>query len=275
MDHLCSLLSKEGINLNCATRHGSTLLTILCKSLNEEYHSSHHYRSILHLAQQMKKKRVKPVHNPLIDDDKFTSLHILCQYYRKREVKEIIKTFIELGVDPALKELNGMIALDFLYFHYKHDDLLDLVKIFVENGVNLRTETIEGVTSLHWLFENYKKEELIDIVRLYVNTNSVNVNAVDLKGKNLLSVLCENYSNEKLVSIVRLLINAGVDPSTPDNGGCTPLYYLCWKYRQPNLVDIVPLFLDDIRVDVNATDSYAGFTPFDVLCMEYRAVSHD
>jgi len=59
-------------------------------------------------------------------------------------------------------------------------------------------------------------------------------------------------------------VKKGADVKAKNTSGLTPLHYLCQRYKNDNLIDIVQLLIEN-GAEVNAKDNY-GWTPLSLLC---------
>jgi hypothetical protein len=100
-----------------------------------------------------------------------------------------------------IKGRTGRNALLILCKYYNKDNLIDIVRLLIGKNIDVNCKTNEGSNALNLVCRNYDKENLIDIVRLLIEKN-IDVNCKDIFGQNALHYVCQYYKNENLIDIV-------------------------------------------------------------------------
>jgi ankyrin repeat protein len=195
------------------------------------------------------------------------ALLILCKYYNKDNLIDIVRMLIEKNIDVNCKTIEGWNALLLLCRYYKNENLIDIVRFLIEKNIDVNCITDDGLNALHLVCEYHKKENLIDIVRLLIEKN-IDVNCKDDDGRNALHFVCQSYQNENLINIVRLLIKKNIDVNCKDDYRWNALHTVCRYYHQENLIDIVR-FLIQKNIDVNCQSKY-GWNALLLLCQNYH-----
>lgn len=132
-------------------------------------------------------------------------LHLVCRYYDKDDLIELIKDLLLNGADVNFK---------------------------IEYARNERAVMFTGMTILHLLFIYYKYGNMIDIVQLLLE-NGAGVNAKDKVGWTPLHYFCRYYRNSNVEDIAQLLVERGLDViNAKDKNGMTPLHFLCFHYEK-------------------------------------------
>jgi ankyrin repeat protein len=91
---------------------------------------------------------------------------------------------------------------------YQNQNLIEIIKLFIENGINVNYKTEYGENALTKLCNHYKKENLIVIIRLLIE-KGIDINCENEYGNNALTNLCKNYSHENVIDVITFLIKNG------------------------------------------------------------------
>ena len=212
-----SCLIREGVNVNCADEESQTPLLLLAKNcrLDEEdvflkledlqitttdYTGQRtRFRGTLQLFIQ------HGVYVNYKDNDGWNALLILCRYYDKENLIDIVRLLVENRIDVNCKNTYGSNALTLLCEFYRHHKLIDIVRLLVENGIDVNCKDNDGWNALLFLCRYYDKENLIDIVRLFIEKR-IEVNCKTKDGRNARSILLALPTRSKGVGdIIQLL----------------------------------------------------------------------
>jgi len=82
---------------------------------------------------------------------KANPLHLLCMHYKHDNLIDILRLFIENGIDVNAKGRKGENALHLLCEKYEHENLIDLVVLLKENNIDLKAKSNEGYTASYIL----------------------------------------------------------------------------------------------------------------------------
>ena len=77
-------------------------------------------------------------------NDGANALLLLCCFYHKTNLIDIIQLLIRIGVDVNCKNKSGRNALYFLLRYYHEGNLLDIMRILIEHGIEVNNDVIEG-----------------------------------------------------------------------------------------------------------------------------------
>jgi ankyrin repeat protein len=94
--------------------------------------------------------------------------------------------------------------------YYKNENLIDIIRLFIENGIDVNCKDKDGWNALIYLCRFYKNENLVGIIGLLIE-NEIDVNCTTNNGNNALTKLCEYYENENLINVIKFLIKSGLN----------------------------------------------------------------
>jgi ankyrin repeat protein len=118
------------------------------------------------------------------------------------------------------------------------------IKTLIDNGLDLNYVDENGLTPLFCLIKKKgnDKSSLLKLLQLLIE-KGIDVNCKDNNGRSALHFLCYYYKNENLIDIIRLLIENGIDVNCKNKSGLNALHLLCWIYQNENLIDIIQLLI--------------------------------
>ena len=73
---------------------------------------------------------------------------------------DIIRLFVQKGVDDNAKTSGGWTALHSVCYFYKQRNLIEIIRLFIGNGVEVHAKINGGHSALALLRNNYKKGNL-------------------------------------------------------------------------------------------------------------------
>ena len=209
--------TNMGIEINLKTKGGMNCLYIaalygylnLCKALVNNYN----------------------VDVQLPDNDGWTALH----YSARNDCYEIVKYFINMGIEINLKTKEGMNCLH-IAAHYGH---LNLCKTLInKHKFDVNLSCYEGWNALHFSVIHGSKE----LLKYFINIG-FDINLKTIAGRNCLHIAA-GYGH---LDLCKTLINKyNVDVQVPDNDGWTGLHY---SVKNGNY-ELVKLFVN-MGIDIN------------------------
>ena len=214
---LVKFFTDMGIDTNLKATNGMNCLHIaadyghlnLCKMLINEYN----------------------VDVQLPDNDGWTALH----YSARNDSYEIVKYFINMGIDINLKKKDGINCLH-IAADYGHRNLCKtLIK---KHSLDLEEPNDNGWTALHYSARN----DSYEIVKYFVNMG-IDINLKTKDGMNCLHIAAD-YGHLNLGKT--LISEYNVDVQVPDNDGWTALHYSA----QNGSHELVQFFAD-IGININ------------------------
>ena len=208
----------------------------------------------------------------LINDGR-NVLHLLCENYDHDNLVDLIRLFIDRGVNINCKEpIQWKTLLHYVCKRYRSDNLIDVIKLFIESGVDSNAKCKEmgaEISVLEYIFTCYKKDNLIDIARLLIEKGA----DIHVKYKfrsNLLHVLCSRYKHSNVIELMRLLIESGISVTENDHRGWNALHILSKHYKHDNLINLVHLLIENGIDAIATTNDYNKWNSLHILCQFYN-----
>ncbi|XP_057373621.1 death-associated protein kinase 1-like [Daphnia carinata] len=197
------------------------------------------------------------------NDDGWNALHLLCSNNSSQHLTDAIELLIELGIDKNTKNDNGSNALHLLCRNNSSPHLIDAIKLLIELGFDKKAKDKNGSNALHLLCGFNSSQHLIDAIKLLIELG-IDKNVKTNDGWNALHLLCRFSSSPHLIDAIKLLIELGIDKNAKDNDGGNALHYLCCNNSSPQLIDAIKLLIE-LGIDKDAKTN-TGSNALHLLC---------
>ena len=155
------------------------------------------------------------------DRNKFNALHYICSHHQGDDFLEILHLLIQCGMDVnrTEKELERNALQLFFRDNKRSVGVVQIVRAFIENGMNLKHKCMFGWNPLHTVCRYYTHDSLIDVAKLLI-VNGVDVTAkTSPNGWTAFHFLCRNYTHDNLLDVAKLLIDNGVGVNAKTSDG--------------------------------------------------------
>lgn len=280
------------VNVNCVDEHGRTPLMLLC--INNQNSSlielikhllyigtwKHSMFRVINLSKPQQQININQT-----DNFKYSALYYLCSYYNHKNLINIIKLFIEKGVNLNFQGKHKFTIMHIIVSKKIKGNLLDIVNLLLSNKFSVNLKDYQGRNSLHLFCENHSfddSNEMVDIIQTLLAAK-IDIDAQTIYGKTFLHFLCEKYSVKGLAFIIQSLLEFNIQLiiNTTDSSNNTALHYLCKNYITQNndiddvrttvpsnddVIDVVELFVEHgIHLNVK---NYDNETALFLLCQE-------
>lgn len=183
--------------------------------------------------------------------------------------KEVVKLFLDAGIDPNKEDLRGRTALS-IAVEYGY---IELTRLLLDYGAKPNKELLFKVIDICTARNGYyNAEECKEFIELFIGilSEAEYVNKKVLFGKALLLINRvwnssseeEELLREKRIYVVKALLSAGADINAKDDSGLTAL----WWAVKTEYADIIDLLIS-AGADVNIKN-HEGITPLMIACSQ-------
>lgn len=175
----------------------------------------------------------------------------LFEYIRNKSFSNLdkIKTLINEGIDPNIKDVEGMTPLLYEIENFKPNVSVEIINFLLDSGadINLSAEYEFGRSPLLFALAYKNCEPLIEVVKLLIDKGA-EINKLDDAGFSGLMILCNQYSKytncneidvvcDSTFECINLLLDNGADATLVAKNGKTAFMHLskdlqcCEKYK--------------------------------------------
>jgi len=202
-----------------------------------------------------------------LDINNNTPLLLACEYASNKIGVEFIKTLLNRGADPNIKNSNGHTPL-IIVCCKPNLHRSDLYQLFAEYKANFDIKNKYGIYPLFsYMFEILVNEsyffnkEIFDLILEKTN----DINQGEIHNVTPLILASQFSKNENAMYMVNSLLNKGANVNIKDNYGYTPLFVACSKLNTTSSKICIETLIEH-GADPNMT-SFKGFTPLMFLCI--------